>query len=42
METLQLTVWVVAEPEENFKKKIDVEYFGIILDLTMEKNLNVC
>ncbi len=42
METLHLTIWVILEPEENLKKKMDIEYFDIILELTLEKNLNVC
>lgn len=37
---LNLTFWIVAE--ENLKKQINMEHFGIALDLTFEKNIYVC
>ena len=37
---LNLTFWIVAE--ESLKKQINMEHFGISLDLTFEKNIYVC
>ena len=37
---LNLTFWIVAE--ESPKKQINMEHFGIALDLTFEKNIYVC
>ncbi len=35
-------LWILCEPEENLRKKIEINAIEIILDLTVEKNLNVC
>lgn len=39
-EGLGITFWVLCE--SNPKKEINLDYFGVCLDLTTEKNINIC
>ena len=38
--TLGISFWVICE--SNPKKEINLEMFGVVLDLTAEKNMQVC
>lgn len=39
-DNVAITFWLLCET--NPKKDINIDYFGIVLDLTTEKNINVC
>lgn len=40
LENISLTFWVLCE--SNPRKDINIDHFGVVLDLTTEKNIHIC
>ena len=42
LKNLNCTLWIISEPNQDFKKDLNIEKIDIIIDLSSTKNINIC